>query len=241
MAAESPLAEPNLAPSADPFAPAAISVAPAAPSGTGKARSPRLTRTATGGFLTGGHDRDIPTLPVETPPPTVSHPVSQKPEVAPELIGTLLGDQPSAVFRGDRALVVVPVGGTIGRWRVTAVSHGTARVQSAAGSIQLSVGGTRGAADVHVRLSEEPVGESYAMGEMPEMAQMPQMPRMLEMAKPAPSAAPALPATAPPAAPVAPALPAQQLDRLPAVMPAAPAGTAAPEEDLAPVKTPDRK
>jgi hypothetical protein len=73
----------------------------------------------------------------------------------PELVGTLLGDRPSAVFRGAKQLAVVPVGGRFGDWKVQAVRHGEAIVKSGTRTVRLDVNGGS-ASGIAVRWEEAP-------------------------------------------------------------------------------------
>lgn len=77
--------------------------------------------------------------PAFTPPSMAQAPAVVK---QPELVGTLLGDQPSGVFQADKQLVIVPVGGVIDGWRVVAVDQGEATVRMGKHSLRVLVGGS---------------------------------------------------------------------------------------------------
>jgi len=81
-----------------------------------------------------------------TPPafPKAAEQLQPPPKLeAPELAGTLLGDQPSAVFREERSLVLVPVGGRVGAWKVVSVTYDGAVVKHGQEFRRLAVGGSR--------------------------------------------------------------------------------------------------
>lgn len=61
----------------------------------------------------------------------------------PELIGTLLGAHPSAVFRSGGEFTVVPVGGSVGGWRLLTVEHGGVVIRSGAETARVLVGGKK--------------------------------------------------------------------------------------------------
>lgn len=66
----------------------------------------------------------LPTVPPALAAPVAVQPAPARPEAPPSLTGTLLGDQPSAVFLVDGNLTIVPAGGIVGGWQVLTVSHG---------------------------------------------------------------------------------------------------------------------
>lgn len=61
----------------------------------------------------------------------------------PDLIGTLLGAQPSAVFRSGGQFTVVPVGGAVGGWRLISVEHGGVVVRSGKETVRILIGGDK--------------------------------------------------------------------------------------------------
>ena len=69
----------------------------------------------------------------------VQPPATHKP-VPPVLVGTLLGEQSSAVFRDGQGVKIVPVGNKFGPWRVVAVSHGDALLRIDGHTLRLAVG-----------------------------------------------------------------------------------------------------
>lgn len=73
----------------------------------------------------------------------------------PELVGTMLGDRPSAVFRTEKALSVVAVGERFGLWRVIAVHHGGAVLRSSGREIRLVVGGKHATGSIQAATEEE--------------------------------------------------------------------------------------
>jgi len=78
---------------------------------------------------------DPPTPPRGTRPGPVQPPT--EPEQLPELAGTLLGEQPSAVFLERGRLVTVGVGERFHSWTVVSVSHGEAVVRGRSGTRRL--------------------------------------------------------------------------------------------------------
>ncbi|MFN3648282.1 MAG: hypothetical protein ACK47B_01775 [Armatimonadota bacterium] len=82
-------------------------------------------------------------IPVAKPAGLFASVAPSKPvvEPAPELLGTLLGSHPSAIFASGGGMAVVPAGGRYGSWRVVAVDHGTVTVKSRAGTRELRVRG----------------------------------------------------------------------------------------------------
>jgi hypothetical protein len=67
-------------------------------------------------------------------------PVVAPPIVEIELVGTLLGVRPSAVFRTGEKMVTVPVNGTFAGWKVITVQHGEVVVTSTGRTVRLNVG-----------------------------------------------------------------------------------------------------
>gem|GEM_PF-5471019 len=60
--------------------------------------------------------------------------------VEPLLLGTMLGSRPMAVFRSDKASVLVPQGGAYMGWRVMQVGHGEVTVWNGGSTVRLRVG-----------------------------------------------------------------------------------------------------
>jgi hypothetical protein len=154
-----------LAPRANPFVSIAKPVQntagalPAPPSGPSIAAN----STGTSGLVARSTNQNLPGLgPGGVAPAGVMVPRSIAAE--PELAGTLLGQRPSAVFRNDKRLVVVPVGGSFRGWKVVAVEHGAARVKADGRTVDLGVGGVqsrmaiRGNEDRTQSLSSQPGG-----------------------------------------------------------------------------------
>jgi hypothetical protein len=77
-------------------------------------------------------------------------------EKEPQLVGTLLGERPSAVFRMDKVLSVVPEGASLGSWKVISVAQGGAVIKNARRTLTLSVGAGGGS----VMTSEKPVARA---------------------------------------------------------------------------------
>jgi hypothetical protein len=133
-----------LAPEADPFVPLPTdSVVIQPPRGTGQTS---VDRSLSGhGTITG---RGIAVLPTQYPTLGGSIPSNRgtippfvtPPPPAPELVGTLLGEQPSAVFRGGSQLVAVPVGASFGGWKVVDVGQGVAVIKGMGRMVHLQVG-----------------------------------------------------------------------------------------------------
>lgn len=60
--------------------------------------------------------------------------------VEPELVGTLLGASPCAVFRTDNNLVAVPVGEVFRGWKIVRVRHGEAEIKGMGRTLRLIIG-----------------------------------------------------------------------------------------------------
>jgi hypothetical protein len=60
--------------------------------------------------------------------------------VEPELVGTMVGARPTAVFKSDKTMVMVPQGAAYRGWRVMAVGHGEATVWNGGVTLKLRVG-----------------------------------------------------------------------------------------------------
>ena len=138
----------DLAPGADPFlplpmapaaSPAAILASTRLPRGGGA--SPVLPALMGWAPPTPLPAQGPPHIPRGAAPPRAALPARPR-EPAPELVGTLLGDNPCAVFVKDKQTVVVPVGGKFGAWQVVVVEHSSVVLRQAGQSLRLSVGGT---------------------------------------------------------------------------------------------------
>jgi len=82
-----------------------------------------------------------PALPAATPPASSTPapvPVA-KPEPPPTLVGTLLGDQPSAVFQVSGNITIVPAGGMVAGWQLLNVEHGQAILKHLATGVKIPV------------------------------------------------------------------------------------------------------
>ena len=133
---DSSRSEALLATSADPFFPrltktAVVRITPpgaSAGSPSGNAASgppaPALPRVA---GIPGGAPFSVP--------PRAAHDTTP-----PVLVGTLLGEQSSAVFRDGQNVKIVPVGEKYGLWKVVAVSHGDATLRVDGHTLRLAVG-----------------------------------------------------------------------------------------------------
>ncbi len=78
--------------------------------------------------------------PLESAASAISNSASDSPtNSTPELVGTLNGKKPCAVFRSDSKLAVVPLGASIGNWKVTAVSHSSVTIESGKHVVQLTL------------------------------------------------------------------------------------------------------
>jgi hypothetical protein len=167
-----------------------------------------LASSGAGGQRTGGWREEsgpgwLPPAGPAGAPDVAIRAVVRAPEPAPKLMGTLLGDRPSAVFAGDRAMEVVPIGQTIGSWRVIKVEHGRVVLRHGKMTRHLGVAPPPAAGEVRVHAPEP------APAEM--MAQMPAMdakPVLVEHAKPESDEAP--PESGSAAAPTAPPPPAPE-------------------------------
>lgn len=77
------------------------------------------------------------------PAATQGAPASPQPmpvAVEPELVGTMLGGRPTAVFKADKTLLMVPQGGVYMGWRVMRVGHSEATVWNGGVQLRLRVG-----------------------------------------------------------------------------------------------------
>ncbi len=136
-----------LAPNADPFTPisprslnpGAVGSAPAR--SVTQAQPIRISRSL--GFSSLDPILSDPQRLSSRPLPPLA--VAEAP--APELVGTLLGEQPSAVFRGQSQLVAVPVGGSFGAWKVMEVSHGGVVVKGMGRTVRLGIAGSAAPAE----------------------------------------------------------------------------------------------
>jgi hypothetical protein len=88
------------------------------------------------------------------------------PQAPPQLVGTMLGDSPSAVFKTGAGLRVVRRGQQIDSWRVVAVDHGTATVRSGKISHLLTVNARLGSVEVTPAraVAETPSTKEVTMG-----------------------------------------------------------------------------
>lgn len=125
-----------LAPTADPFRADTKTAQPIVvnPQPTAAAN----TRVAT------TSDNTKHSLPPITASPMGPAPIVNLPSTLvkePELAGTLLGERPSAVFRNDKRLAIVPVGGQFQDWKVVSVQHGAVTLKGFGRTLQLGVGG----------------------------------------------------------------------------------------------------
>ena len=151
-----------------------------------------------------------PLVPV-LPPGGGSVPPRVAEEELPPLVGTLLGNRPSAVFQGDRQVQIVAQGEAIGSWRVVSVSHGAAVVKGNGRTRRLAVGGARSQAPVRVETAAK--GPAAVEPQLEMMATLPEVsgrPMPEPTPKPAPptdTAASETPAEAPPAPSEAPPTP----------------------------------
>jgi hypothetical protein len=167
------VSEDSLAPTADPFTPLSPSVSPpqqmaqGAPGSTplpgfggNGNRGPTVMPAGTGaGALAqtrGGSANSLPFLG-GAPPLTVAPRMPAPPPILkePELVGTLLGERPSAVFRAENHLVMVPVGAKFQGWRLIAVEHGEAVVRGSGKTLRLSIG-LSASADVKPQRADSP-------------------------------------------------------------------------------------
>ncbi|MCS6776143.1 MAG: hypothetical protein NZ557_06340 [Chthonomonadaceae bacterium] len=140
--------EARLAPDADPFAPL-------------PARKPQDNPPAAA-------QQPVPpaagaTTPLPAPAPAPSKPVNgtsqtpaQNATFLPVLAGTLLGEQPCAVFLDEKQLSVIPVGSSLNGWKVVAVTHGRAILKRGKQVLHLEV-----------RAEAEPAAEEPAGTENP--------------------------------------------------------------------------
>jgi len=135
-------ADATLNPNADPFTPLAT---PPAPVQNNAAPIQRAVVNAAAGTpykVPENNQGRLPSFTGVKPMtiPNTNNIVNLAPE--PELVGTLLGDRPSAVFKADNAgLAVVPKGATLHGWKVIDVQHGSALVKNNGVQVKLVVGG----------------------------------------------------------------------------------------------------
>jgi hypothetical protein len=102
-------------------APPAVSIRPADPAFVGPA-APVLPAAA---------------VPASTPAPAPA--AVAKPEPPPTLVGTLLGDQPSAVFQVGGNITIVPAGGMVAGWQLLTVEHGQAVLKNVSSGLKIPV------------------------------------------------------------------------------------------------------
>jgi hypothetical protein len=90
-----------------------------------------------------------PVVPTKSPT-LAAQPTKSQPAVSgglagfdiqePELVGTMLGDQPSAVFRVDQRIVMVGLGSKIIGWKVVSIQQGAAVLQGMGRTRRLTTG-----------------------------------------------------------------------------------------------------
>jgi hypothetical protein len=85
--------------------------------------------------------------------------------VEPELVGTMTGGRPVAVFKSDKSIVMVPQGGAYLGWRILRVGHSEATVWNGGVTLRLRVGSPSTAA---TRSAEAPptMPRGYATADM---------------------------------------------------------------------------
>ncbi len=149
--------EVGLAPNADPFTPIPTELAATVasnpsllPARVGGSQIPALPAVASWrgpGTLLPLETAPLPlafpgrgAAPPSAPSAPAPRPAAPTIEPAPPLTGTLLGDIDCALFTVGTRLVVVPVGETIGAWRVMAVDHGSATLRHGKHSVRRMVG-----------------------------------------------------------------------------------------------------
>lgn len=81
-----------------------------------------------------------PPLPPVIGPVFGAPPQAVRKPVPPVLLGTLLGEKSSAVFRDGQGVKIVPVGQKYGAWRVVSVDHGDAILRTDHFTVRLAVG-----------------------------------------------------------------------------------------------------
>jgi hypothetical protein len=81
----------------------------------------------------------VPPAPLSTPAAGASPQPVVKPETPPTLVGTLLGDQPSAVFLVEGNLTIAPSGGLVAGWQLLKVDHGQAVLKNLASGLKVPV------------------------------------------------------------------------------------------------------
>ena len=85
--------------------------------------------------------------------------------VEPELVGTLTGGQPTAVFKSDKAMVMVPQGGVYMGWRVLRVSHTEATIWNGNITLRLRIGAPSAPA-ARTATAERPMIETNTTSDM---------------------------------------------------------------------------
>lgn len=159
--------EASLAPAADPFTPLAkgpgvsadttgstASTAAPRPAQVASAAGPDISIKPMPGVGTSSPVRPggvgavrVPPAAMGTLPPGASlagnAPATQVTRRPPLLVGTILGDHPSAVFQESAHMAVVPLGAKVGPWKVIAVGQGSAVVVTATRKVRLHVGAAR--------------------------------------------------------------------------------------------------
>ena len=138
---------------ADPFRPLALPAAPAAvakasPATPAPVVAAGAPATAGPGARGGPGLSPLPParpgLPLMAAAPPVRSVVppaaAPRPAAPPTLVGTILGERPSAVFQQDARIRVVPLGTRLGPWKVISVSLDGAVVAGAGRTVGLRIG-----------------------------------------------------------------------------------------------------
>lgn len=86
-----------------------------------------------------GPPRNLVAKPPRITPAPVAPPVEER---EPELVGTLLGEYPNAVFRDATKIVSVPLGHSFGGWKVINVGQGEVTVKRMGRVVRLQAGGS---------------------------------------------------------------------------------------------------
>ncbi len=129
-----------LAPTVDPFKPLTVREVLAMAS-----RRPNAAGSPTTGLPPAPGGTSSPwtgSMPTPLPPavtgrPPVAPMAIQAPQ--PALAGTLLGGQPTGMFRTDRGLTLVPVGGSVMGWTVSRVDEGSVVLRLAGRVVRLTI------------------------------------------------------------------------------------------------------
>ncbi len=171
-----PLAGEDLAIGANPFARSSkgsrVATAPpprpqpATPPSTGPLPAPLMVsrdRAARAQALNALAAGDRASAPAAGLPAPAAQPMPVS--VEPELVGTMMGGRPTAVFKSDKSVVMVPQGGVYLGWRVVRVNHTEATVWNGGTTLRLRVGAPSTPV-THAASIDSSTSDAYATADM---------------------------------------------------------------------------